>query len=458
MIRTGDAYAGHEGDPNLDPRDFEFIAPVELPTGRYAYEVTYDHASFDAELAAVRRALLLVGGGGLVGRSRALLRPRRPQRHPPAPVGPRPGDPRRDDRPAEPARVPRRAPARHRGRGPLRRAARARGARHRRLQVPERPLRPPARRRGHQARRADPERPAAERPRLSRRRRRVRRCPAAHRPRGRRRADAAAGPPVRGRRRQGEHRRRVAAPGQSTADSLRAEADAALYEAKRRGGDQVVHYEEIREHRRRDDRGQEGGRPPHARRARPRRALPADLELETCDAARRRGARPADAELRPVRARRRRSTSPSRSDGCTSSTSSAPRQRSGRPSGCREVRALHQRLPATLDLDAEENDWLLVAVERAGFTPEQRRDRGHRALRRRGRVGRQVPAADEGAGIQDRARRCRHRQLRPRDAQRGRRRIPEARPRDRRGRRRRSRRARAVLLAMATFAARPAPS
>jgi hypothetical protein len=44
VIRTGDAYAGHEGDPNLDPRDFEFIAPVELPTGRYAYEVTYDHA------------------------------------------------------------------------------------------------------------------------------------------------------------------------------------------------------------------------------------------------------------------------------------------------------------------------------------------------------------------------------------------------------------------------------
>ena len=66
MLRTGDAYAGHEGDPNLDPRDFEFIAPVELPTGRYAYEMTYDHASFDAELADVRRALSLVGGGGLV--------------------------------------------------------------------------------------------------------------------------------------------------------------------------------------------------------------------------------------------------------------------------------------------------------------------------------------------------------------------------------------------------------
>ena len=35
--------------------------------------------------------------------------------------------------------------------------------------------------------------------------------------------------------------------GHSTADTMRAEADAALYEAKRRGGDQVVHYDEIRE-------------------------------------------------------------------------------------------------------------------------------------------------------------------------------------------------------------------
>lgn len=56
VIRTGDAYAGHEGDPKRDQRDFEFIAPVRLASGSFAYEVTYEHASFDAELATVRRA------------------------------------------------------------------------------------------------------------------------------------------------------------------------------------------------------------------------------------------------------------------------------------------------------------------------------------------------------------------------------------------------------------------
>jgi diguanylate cyclase (GGDEF)-like protein len=64
--RTSRQYAGHEGDPKLDPRDFEFIAPVELARTRYAYETTYDHTSLDAELASVRRALLEVGGAGLI--------------------------------------------------------------------------------------------------------------------------------------------------------------------------------------------------------------------------------------------------------------------------------------------------------------------------------------------------------------------------------------------------------
>jgi diguanylate cyclase (GGDEF)-like protein len=66
VARNRRAYAGHEADPNLDPRDFEFIAPVELARTRYAYETTYDHASLDAELASVRRALLEVGGAGLI--------------------------------------------------------------------------------------------------------------------------------------------------------------------------------------------------------------------------------------------------------------------------------------------------------------------------------------------------------------------------------------------------------
>jgi diguanylate cyclase (GGDEF)-like protein len=66
VARNTRAYAGHEADPNRDPRDFEFIAPVELARTRYAYETTYDHTSLDAELANVRRALLEVGGAGLI--------------------------------------------------------------------------------------------------------------------------------------------------------------------------------------------------------------------------------------------------------------------------------------------------------------------------------------------------------------------------------------------------------
>jgi diguanylate cyclase (GGDEF)-like protein len=64
-IHSGRGYAGHEGAPRRDRRDFEFIAPVRLHSGRYAYETTYDHASLDAALASVHRALLLVGAGGV---------------------------------------------------------------------------------------------------------------------------------------------------------------------------------------------------------------------------------------------------------------------------------------------------------------------------------------------------------------------------------------------------------
>jgi diguanylate cyclase (GGDEF)-like protein len=66
VIDTARAYAGHEGDPKLDRRDYEFIAPVGIHSGRYAYELTYDHATLDAALAEIRRALLLVSGGGVL--------------------------------------------------------------------------------------------------------------------------------------------------------------------------------------------------------------------------------------------------------------------------------------------------------------------------------------------------------------------------------------------------------
>ena len=81
----GHEYAGRQADPTADSRDFEFVVPVTLRDQRYAYEVTYDHTGFDAQLSKLRRILLAVGfltlfgGGGifyLVG-GRRLMRDHR---------------------------------------------------------------------------------------------------------------------------------------------------------------------------------------------------------------------------------------------------------------------------------------------------------------------------------------------------------------------------------------------
>ncbi len=84
-LRSGLSYAGREADPTLDPANFEFVFPVVLPWGRYAYVVEYGHAAFDAQLHDVRLVLIgsgllmLFGGGAvfyLVG-GRRLLRDHR---------------------------------------------------------------------------------------------------------------------------------------------------------------------------------------------------------------------------------------------------------------------------------------------------------------------------------------------------------------------------------------------
>jgi diguanylate cyclase (GGDEF)-like protein len=70
-LQRGHSYAGREGGRAKDSSDFEFIVPVTLPSGRYAYEVTYDHRIYDAQLAELRKvlaliALLILIGGGAV--------------------------------------------------------------------------------------------------------------------------------------------------------------------------------------------------------------------------------------------------------------------------------------------------------------------------------------------------------------------------------------------------------
>jgi diguanylate cyclase (GGDEF)-like protein len=84
-LEHGRSYAGRETDPNKDHRNFEFVIPVNLPSGRYAYEITYDHATYDAQLNEVRTILAavwllaLLGGGAvfyLVG-GRRLVRDHR---------------------------------------------------------------------------------------------------------------------------------------------------------------------------------------------------------------------------------------------------------------------------------------------------------------------------------------------------------------------------------------------
>jgi diguanylate cyclase (GGDEF)-like protein len=71
-LRRGESYAGQEAGAGRDAADFEFVTPVNLRDGRYVLEVTYDHgAVFDAQLADLRRGLVLVGllsllfGGGV---------------------------------------------------------------------------------------------------------------------------------------------------------------------------------------------------------------------------------------------------------------------------------------------------------------------------------------------------------------------------------------------------------
>jgi diguanylate cyclase (GGDEF)-like protein len=66
-LTRGRSFAGRESGSGKDRRDFEFVVPVSLPSGRYAYDVTYDRRTYDAQVNEVKTILLLVGLLGLIG-------------------------------------------------------------------------------------------------------------------------------------------------------------------------------------------------------------------------------------------------------------------------------------------------------------------------------------------------------------------------------------------------------
>jgi diguanylate cyclase (GGDEF)-like protein len=79
------SYAGQESDHTKDASNFQFVVPVNLSGNRYAFEVSYGRASYDARINSLRTGLLVIGllalfGGGavfyLVG-GRRLLRDHR---------------------------------------------------------------------------------------------------------------------------------------------------------------------------------------------------------------------------------------------------------------------------------------------------------------------------------------------------------------------------------------------
>jgi diguanylate cyclase (GGDEF)-like protein len=70
-LERGASYAGRAGALGDDHRDFEFVTTVNLRGRRFAYEVIYDHRAFDAKLQELRTRLALIAlvallGGGTV--------------------------------------------------------------------------------------------------------------------------------------------------------------------------------------------------------------------------------------------------------------------------------------------------------------------------------------------------------------------------------------------------------
>jgi diguanylate cyclase (GGDEF)-like protein len=66
-FRTGRAWVGHEADLRRNHSDFEFVELVTIHGTRYAFEITTDGDLFDAQLASVRKEMLIAGGFAFLG-------------------------------------------------------------------------------------------------------------------------------------------------------------------------------------------------------------------------------------------------------------------------------------------------------------------------------------------------------------------------------------------------------
>jgi diguanylate cyclase (GGDEF)-like protein len=66
-LEQGSSFAGRETNPALDRRDFVFTAPVNLASGRYALDVSYRHRAFDAQVTHIRTILAVIALFALFG-------------------------------------------------------------------------------------------------------------------------------------------------------------------------------------------------------------------------------------------------------------------------------------------------------------------------------------------------------------------------------------------------------
>lgn len=61
-LNAGASYAGHETNPSRDSSNLEFVTPLRIHGATYALEMSFDADSFNAQLAGIRQVLLLVLG------------------------------------------------------------------------------------------------------------------------------------------------------------------------------------------------------------------------------------------------------------------------------------------------------------------------------------------------------------------------------------------------------------